>query len=43
MFSWREPSGLELCLFVEDLPVLRRAHLLRRAHQQWGDLTLVIL
>jgi hypothetical protein len=43
MLSWREPSGLEPCLFVEELPVLRRAHLLRRAHQQWGGLTLVRL
>jgi hypothetical protein len=37
MFSWREPSGLEPCLFIEELPVLRRAH------QQWGGLTLVRL
>jgi hypothetical protein len=43
MLSWREPSGLEPCLFTEELPVLRRVHLLRRAHQQWGGLTPVRL
>jgi hypothetical protein len=37
MLSWREPSSLKACLFVEELPVLRRAH------QQWGGLTLVRL
>jgi hypothetical protein len=43
MLSWREASSLEPCLFTEELPVLRRAHLLRRAHQQWGGLTPVRL
>jgi hypothetical protein len=43
MLSWREASGLEPCLFVEELLVLKRAHLLRRAHQQWGGLTPVRL
>jgi hypothetical protein len=26
MLSWREPSGFGPCLFVEELPQLRRAH-----------------
>ena len=43
MLSWREASSLEPCLFTEELLVLWRAHLLRRAHQQWGGLTPVRL
>jgi hypothetical protein len=31
-FHGESSSGLEPCLFVEELPVLRRAHLRRRAH-----------
>jgi hypothetical protein len=30
---------LEPGLFTEELPLLWRSHLLRRAHQQWGGLT----
>jgi hypothetical protein len=43
MLSWREASSLELGLFSEDLPVLRMAHLRRRAHHHWGVLTPVRL
>jgi hypothetical protein len=43
MLSWREASSLELGLFTEELSLLWRAHLLRRAHQQWGGLTPVRL
>jgi hypothetical protein len=43
MLSWREASSLESQLFSGELPVLRRVHLRRRAHHQWGGLTPVRL
>jgi hypothetical protein len=39
MLPWREASSLESQLFSGELSVLRRAHLRRRAHHQWGALT----
>jgi hypothetical protein len=36
LLAWRESTGLVLSVFSGELPVLRRAHLGRRAHHQWG-------
>jgi hypothetical protein len=38
LLAWRAHGGLVPCLFIEELPVLRRAHLRRRVHHQWGGL-----
>jgi hypothetical protein len=43
MLPWREASSLESQLFRGELLVLRRAHLRRMVHHQWGELTPVIL
>jgi len=39
MLPWREASSLESQLFSGELPILRREHLRRREHHQWGGLT----
>ena len=38
LLAWRAHGGLVPSLFSGELPVLRRAHLRRRAHHQWGVL-----
>ena len=38
LLAWRDHGGLVPCLFTEELLDLRRAHLRRRVHQQWGGL-----
>jgi hypothetical protein len=43
LLAWRESTGLVPNLFSGELPVLRRAHLRRRAHHQWGELRVVRL
>jgi hypothetical protein len=34
LLAWRAHGDLVPSLFIEELPVLRRAHLVRRAHHQ---------
>jgi hypothetical protein len=43
MLPWREAYSLESLLFSGDISILRRVHLRRRAHHQWGALTPVKL
>jgi hypothetical protein len=43
LLAWRAHGGLVPCLFTEELLHLRRVHLRRRAHQQWGGLRVVRL
>jgi hypothetical protein len=38
LIVWRAHGGLVPCLFTKELLDLRRAHLRRRAHRQWGGL-----
>jgi hypothetical protein len=38
LLAWREPASLVPSLFSGELLHLRREHLRRRAHQQWGGL-----
>jgi hypothetical protein len=38
LLAWRAHGGLVPSLFIEELAVLRRAHLRRRVHHQWAGL-----
>jgi hypothetical protein len=43
LLAWRAHGGLVPCLFTKELPLLRRVHLVRRVHQEWGGLRVVRL
>jgi hypothetical protein len=43
LLSWREAFNYWPCLFSGELSDLRRVHLRRRVHHQWGALTHVRL
>jgi hypothetical protein len=43
LLAWRAQGGLVPCLLTKELPYLRRAHLRRRVHHQWGGLRVVRL